>query len=111
MKLSVEVYIANNRLEVSGFATGTYASPFLLIATNLTMTNNQYAGYYVKVTSGNSAGMISWITGNDNVTLYIIISVFMCVIFRLYYEIIRQINSFQKKFVFEILLILMMYVQ
>jgi hypothetical protein len=71
MKLSVEVYIANNSLEVSGFATGTYASPFLLIATNLTMTNNQYAGYYVKVTSGNSAGMISWITGNDDVTLFL----------------------------------------
>jgi hypothetical protein len=71
MKLSVEVYIANNSLEVSGFATGTYSSPFLFIATNLTMTNNQYAGYYVKVTSGNSIGMISWITGNDDITLFL----------------------------------------
>jgi hypothetical protein len=61
MKLSVEVYIKKNTLEISGISNGTNASPFLSIETNLTMTTNQYVGFYVKITSGDSAGLVSWI--------------------------------------------------
>ena len=69
MKLSVEVYIKKNTLEISGGSNGTNASPFLTIETNLTMTANQYAGFYVKITSGDSAGLISWILANNTTRL------------------------------------------
>ena len=69
MKLSVEVYIKKNTLEISGGSNGTNASPFLSIETNLTMTTNQYAGFYVKITSGDSAGLISWIKSNNTTRL------------------------------------------
>lgn len=69
MKLSVEVYIKKNTLEISGSSTGTNASPFLNIETDLTMTTNQYAGFYVKITSGDSAGLISWIKSNNTTRL------------------------------------------
>ena len=69
MKLSVEVYIKKNTLEISGASTGTNASPFFSIETNLTMTTNQYAGFYVKITSGDSAGLISWISSNNTTRL------------------------------------------
>jgi hypothetical protein len=65
MKLSVEVYIKKNTLVIAGKATADNSSPFLGISTNLTMTANQYVGHYVKVTSGDSTGLISWIIGND----------------------------------------------
>jgi hypothetical protein len=65
MKLSVEVYIKKNTLVIAGKATANNSSPFLGISTNLTMTANQYVGHYIKVTSGDSTGLIAWITGND----------------------------------------------
>jgi hypothetical protein len=65
MKLSVEVYIKKNTLEINGASTAANASPFLSIETNLTMTTNQYVGFYVKIINGDSAGLISWIIGND----------------------------------------------
>jgi hypothetical protein len=71
MKLSVEVYIKKNTLEISGSSTGTNASPFLSIETNLTMTANQYSGFYVKIISGNSTGLISWITSNNTTRLFL----------------------------------------
>lgn len=69
MKLSVEVYIKKNTLEISGVSTGTNASPFLSIETNLTMTTNQYVGFYVKIINGDSAGLISWILTNNTTRL------------------------------------------
>ena len=65
MKLSVEVYIKKNTLVIAGKATANNASPFLGISTNLTMTANEYIGFYIKITSGESTGLISWIIGND----------------------------------------------
>jgi hypothetical protein len=65
MKLSTEVYIKKNTLVNSGSVTADNISPFLGINTNLTMTTNQYVGHYIKVTSGDSTGLIAWITGND----------------------------------------------
>jgi hypothetical protein len=65
MKLSTEVYIKKNTLEISGEFTNSNTSPFLTVSTNLTMTANEYIGFYIKITSGDSAGLISWITGND----------------------------------------------
>ena len=69
MKLSVEVYIKKNTLEISGASTGTNASPFFSIETNLTMTTNQYTGFYVKIINGDSAGLISWILSNNTTRL------------------------------------------
>ena len=69
MKLSVEVYIKKNTLVVSGEATADNTSPFLTITNNITMTTNQYVGHYVKVTSGDSAGLISWILSNTTTVL------------------------------------------
>ena len=71
MKLSVEVYIKKNTLEISGASTGTNASPFLSIETNLTMTTNQYVGFYVKITSGDSTGLVSWISSNNTTRLFL----------------------------------------
>jgi hypothetical protein len=71
MKLSVEVYIKKNTLEISGVSNGTNASPFLTIETNLTMTANQYVGFYVKITSGDSAGLVSWISSNNTTRLFL----------------------------------------
>jgi hypothetical protein len=50
-------------------ATADNSSPFLVIETNLTMTANQYVGYYVKITSGDSAGLVSWILSNTTTEL------------------------------------------
>ena len=69
MKLSLEVYIKKNTLEISGASTGTNASPFFSIETNLTMTTNQYVGFYVKITSGDSTGLVSWILANNTTRL------------------------------------------
>jgi hypothetical protein len=69
MKLSVEVYIKKNTLVVSGEATANNTSPFLTITNNITMTANQYVGHYVKVTSGNSTGLVSWILSNTTTVL------------------------------------------
>ena len=69
MKLSVEVYIKKNTLEISGASTGTNASPFFSIETNLTMTTNQYVGFYVKITSGDSTGLVSWILATTTTRL------------------------------------------
>jgi hypothetical protein len=69
MKLSVEVYIKKNTLEVSGRSNGDNASPFFSIETNLTMTTNQYVGFYVKITSGDSTGLVSWILANNTTRL------------------------------------------
>jgi hypothetical protein len=69
MKLSVEVYIKKNTLEISGKANADNTSPFLTISNNLTMTANQYAGFYVKITSGDSAGLVSWILSNTTTEL------------------------------------------
>jgi hypothetical protein len=65
MKLSVEVYIKKNTLEVTGRFTANNVSPFLSVSVDLTMTTDQYIGFYIKVISGDSTGLISWITGND----------------------------------------------
>jgi hypothetical protein len=65
MKLSTEVYIKKNTLVIAGKTTANNSSPFLGISTNLTMTTNQYVGHYVKITSGDSTGLVSWITSND----------------------------------------------
>lgn len=69
MKLSVEVYIKKNTLVVSGEATANNSSPFLTITNNITMTTNQYVGHYVKVTSGDSTGLVSWILSNTTTVL------------------------------------------
>jgi len=69
MKLSVEVYIKKNTLEISGASTGTNASPFFSIETNLTMTTNQYVGFYVKIISGDSTGLVSWILATTTTRL------------------------------------------
>ena len=69
MKLSVEVYIKKNTLVVSGKATADNTSPFLTITNNITMTTNQYVGHYVKVTSGDSTGLIAWILSNTTTVL------------------------------------------
>ena len=65
MKLSVEVYIKKNTLVKTGEFTANNPSPFLSVSTNLTMTANEYIGFYIKIVSGDSTGLISWITGND----------------------------------------------
>ena len=65
MKLSTEVYIKKNTLVISGKAAANNSSPFLGISTDLTMTANEYVGFYIKITSGDSTGLISWIIGND----------------------------------------------
>lgn len=65
MKLSTEVYIKKNTLVKSGKAAANNSSPFLGISTDLTMTANEYVGFYIKITSGDSTGLISWIIGND----------------------------------------------
>jgi hypothetical protein len=65
MKLSTEVYIKKNTLVNSGSVTANNSSPFLAMSTNLTMSTNQYVGHYIKITSGDSTGLIAWITGND----------------------------------------------
>jgi hypothetical protein len=69
MKLSTEVYIKKNTLVVSGEATANNTSPFLTITNNITMTTNQYVGHYVKITSGNSVGLVSWILSNTTTVL------------------------------------------
>jgi hypothetical protein len=69
MKLSVEVYIKKNTLEISGKTTADNSSPFLSFETDLTMTANQYVGFYVKITSGDSAGLVSWILSNTTTEL------------------------------------------
>ena len=69
MKLSVEVYIKKNTLVNSGLFTSDNSSPFLYVPTDLTMTVDEYIGYYIKVTSGESTGLISWITDNDNANI------------------------------------------
>jgi len=73
MKLSVEVYIKKNTLEISGKANADNTSPFLTISNNLTMTANQYAGFYVKITSGDSAGLVSWILSNTQTILNLLL--------------------------------------
>jgi hypothetical protein len=65
MKLSVEVYIKKNTLVIGGRFTNDNTSPFLGVSTDLTMVADEYIGFYIKVTSGDSAGLVSWITGND----------------------------------------------
>jgi hypothetical protein len=71
MKLSVEVYIKKNTLVVSAESNGDNATPFLSIETNLTMTANQYVGFYVKIISGDSTGLISWISSNNTTRLFL----------------------------------------
>jgi hypothetical protein len=65
MKLSVEVYIKKNTLVKTGRVTADNISPFLGINTDLTMTVDEYIGFYIKFTSGISTGLVSWIIGND----------------------------------------------
>jgi hypothetical protein len=65
MKLSTEVYIKKNTLVISGRITSNNVSPFLGINTDLTMTTDQYVGHYIKITSGDSTGLTSWIVSND----------------------------------------------
>jgi len=65
MKLSTEVYIKKNTLEVSGKTTIDNTSNFYTISTDLTMTADEYIGFYIKIVSGDSVGLVSWITGND----------------------------------------------
>lgn len=69
MKLSVEVYIKKNTLVNNGKITDSNSSPYLSIRTDLTMTTDQYIGYFVKITSGNSKGFISWILSNTSIDL------------------------------------------
>jgi len=69
MKLSVEVYIKKNTLVNNGKITDNNSSPYLSIRTDLTMTTNQYIGYFVKITSGNSKGFVSWILSNTSIDL------------------------------------------
>jgi hypothetical protein len=65
MKLSVEVYIKKNTLVTSSRFSANNVSPFTAVSTYLTMTNDEYVGFYIKITSGDSTGLISWITRND----------------------------------------------
>jgi hypothetical protein len=65
MKLSTEVYIKKNTLVNSGSVTADNISPFLGVNTDLTMTVDEYIGFYIKFVSGNSTGLVSWIIGND----------------------------------------------
>lgn len=65
MKLSTEVYIKKNTLEISGKITADNTSNFYTISTDLTMIADEYIGFYIKIVSGDSVGLVSWITGND----------------------------------------------
>jgi hypothetical protein len=97
MKLSVEVYIKKNTLVIAGEATANNSSPFLGISTNLTMTANQYVGHYVKVTSGDSTGLISWIIGNDEtkIDLETAIPIFNGNDFEIYRSDYQRLDLFQ----------------
>lgn len=69
MKLSVEVYIKKNTLVISGNIATDNTDPFDKLYTDLSTTTGEYVGYYVKITSGENANSISWITDNDGGTL------------------------------------------
>ena len=69
MKLSVEVYIKKNTLVNNGKITDNNSSPYFSIRTDLTMTTDEYIGYFVKITSGNSKGFVSWILSNTTIDL------------------------------------------
>ena len=66
MKLSVEVYIKKNTLVKTGKVTADNTSNFFVVSTDLTMTADEYIGFYIKVVSGQSTGLVSWIIGNDS---------------------------------------------
>jgi hypothetical protein len=97
MKLSTEVYIKKNTLVIAGKATSDNSSPFLGISTNLTMTANQYVGFYVKVTSGDSTGLIAWITANDEtkIDLETAIPIFNGNDFEIYRSDYQRLDLFQ----------------
>ena len=65
MKLSTEVYIKKNTLVFTGVVQSNNSSPFTNLSISPEMTPDLYIGHYVKITSGNSTGLVSWITAND----------------------------------------------
>lgn len=69
MKLSVEVYIKKNTLVVAGTINSNNASPFFTVTPSITMTTNQYVGYYIKMTSGISNNLTSYILSNTTTVL------------------------------------------
>lgn len=69
MKLSVEVYIKKNTLVFTGVVQSNNSSPFTGITVGPEMTPDLYIGHYIKITSGESLGLISWITGNDETNI------------------------------------------
>jgi hypothetical protein len=69
MKLSVEVYIKKNTLVVSEAIDNDNTSPFLTVTPHLTMTANEYVGHYIKMTSGVSNNLTSWILTNTTSVL------------------------------------------
>ena len=69
MKLSVEVYIKKNTLVIGGTINSDNASPFFTVTPSITMTTNQYVGYYIKMTSGISNNLTSWILSNTTTVL------------------------------------------
>jgi hypothetical protein len=75
MKLSVEVYIAKEVVVISGRATSDNSSPFITINTDLTMISNQYVSYKIRITSGDSSGLISTITSNNDTKLFLSTSI------------------------------------
>lgn len=72
MKLNVEVYIKKNILVNSGTITSNNTSPYDKLYVDITMTTDQYIGFYVVITSGINANSISWINGNATSTLTIV---------------------------------------
>jgi len=69
MKLSVEVYIKKNTLVIGGTINSDNTSPFFTVTPSITMTTNQYAGYFIKMTSGISNNLTSWILSNTTTVL------------------------------------------
>ena len=72
MKLNVEIYIKKNILVNSGTITSNNILPYDKLYVDITMTTDQYIGFYVVITSGINANSISWINGNSTSALTIV---------------------------------------
>jgi len=70
MKLSVEVYIKKNTKVYAGIVTTDNSTPFLTVTdSTASYTTDQYIGHYIKITSGENIGLLSYIASNTNTVL------------------------------------------
>lgn len=69
MKLSVEVYIKKNTLVASGIILSSNTAPFFTVSPDIAMTANEYVGFYIKITSGQSDYLTSNILLNSTTIL------------------------------------------